>query len=295
MLNASTRVEGSDRPGLGALVAVGQPLGDLGDLAVVGAGEGEQAHLLEAGGGQAPLDHLADAGDRALADRAGDHPGLAEAAAAGAAAEDLDRHALVHRLGQGHERLLGVGPRVEVHHGVLGHPPRDAVGGRDHALDPAVGQVVDRVERGHVDAAGAGQPHQQLLTPAGAALCLPRADEVGDLEHRLLPVADDRGVDEVGDRLGVERRVAAGDDDRVLERAVPRVQRDAGEVQRGEHVGVAELGGEGEAEHVEVAHAAVTVDGELRAPPCSRSSASMSDHTAYERSARASGRSLRTS
>jgi hypothetical protein len=42
------------------------------------------------------------------------------------------------------------------------------------------------------------------------------------------------------------------------------VQRDAGEVERGEHVRVAELGGERQAEQVEVADGAVRVDGELR-------------------------------
>ena len=96
---------------VGALVAVGQALGDLGDLGVVGAGQREQPDLLEAGLADAVLDHRADRLDRALAHRAGDHAGLAEAAAAGAAAEDLDAEALVHGLGQRHQRLGRVGPR----------------------------------------------------------------------------------------------------------------------------------------------------------------------------------------
>jgi hypothetical protein len=58
--------------------------------------------------------------------------------------------------------------------------------------------------------------------------------------------------------------VATGQHDRVLVAAVDRVQRDAGEVEGVEHVGVAELGGEAQAEHVEVADRAVGVDGELR-------------------------------
>ena len=41
-------------------------------------------------------------------------------------------------------------------------------------------------------------------------------------------------------------------------------QRDAGQVERGEHVGVAELGGERDAEQVERAHRPVRVDRELR-------------------------------
>ena len=61
--------------------------------------------------------------------------------------------------------------------------------------------------------------------------------------------------------------------------AVGGVQRDAGEVERGQQVGVAEFGGEGHAEQVEGADRAVRVDGELRMP-CSRISASRSGHTA---------------
>ena len=51
---------------------------------------------------------------------------------------------------------------------------------------------------------------------------------------------------------------------RVLVVAVARLERDAREVERGEQVGVAELGGEADAEQVERADRAVRVDGELR-------------------------------
>ena len=100
--------------------------------------------------------------------------------------------------------------------------------------------------------------------PPGLVLGLPLADDLGDREHDLLAVAEHGGVDEVRDGLGVERGVAAGDDDRVVLAAVGRVQRDPGEVEGVEHVGVAELGGEAQAEEVEGADRAVAVDGELR-------------------------------
>ena len=111
--------------GVGALVAVGEAGGDVGDLGVVGAGQRQQPDLLVAGRLQAGLDHLADAGDRPLAHRPRDHAGLAEAAAPGAAAEDLDAHPLVHRLGQRHERLLRVRQAVEVHERALVDAERD--------------------------------------------------------------------------------------------------------------------------------------------------------------------------
>ena len=45
---------GQRQRGLGALVAVGEALGDLGDLGVVGAGERQQPDLLVAGGARGP-------------------------------------------------------------------------------------------------------------------------------------------------------------------------------------------------------------------------------------------------
>src|SRR5439155_27187827 len=117
--------------------------------------------------------------------------------------------------------------------------------------DPAVRQVVDVVEGGYVGDAVDGEALQQPVAPARPTVGLPGADDVGHPKRRLLAVADHSGVDEVRDRLRVERSVTTGDDDRVPVAAVTREQRDAGEVERGEHVGVAELGGEGDAEDVE--------------------------------------------
>ena len=131
-------------------------------------------------------------------------------------------------------------------------------------LDRAVGGVGHVVELRDVDVAGDREPAEQLVAATHPVLGLPLADDLGDREHDLLAVAEHGGVDEVRDGLGVERRVAAGDDDRVVLAAVGRVQRDPGEVEGVEHVGVAELGGEAQAEEVERADRAVAVDGELR-------------------------------
>ena len=76
------------------------------------------------------------------------------------------------------------------------------------------------VEARHVDAAGAGQAQQHLVAPAGGALGAPGSDDVGDPQDRLLPVADDRAVDEPRYRLGVEGGVPPGEDDRVILAAV---------------------------------------------------------------------------
>ena len=105
---------------------------------------------------------------------------------------------------------------------------------------------------------------------------LPRADHLGDLADRLLAVADDEGVDEVGHGLGVERAVPADDHERVLRTALLGPHRHAGEVEALEDVRVDELGGEAEGEDVEVAGVVVGVDREERhaRPPASRRSMS---------------------
>ena len=126
------------------------------------------------------------------------------------------------------------------------------------------GQVVDVVEARHVDATGGGEAHEHLVAAARAALALPLADQLADREHDLLAVAEHGCVEEVRDRLRVERGVPAGDHDRVRLVAVDRVQRDASQVEAGQEVRVAELGRERDAEQVERADRAVRVDREVR-------------------------------
>ena len=170
-LNASTLVTGQAQARLGALVAVGEALHDAGDLGVVGAGQRLSRPTSSKPVASRPwLDHLADALDGALPHRTGDHAGLAEAAAPGATAEDLHAHPLVHALRERHQRLLRVGPLVEVHRGLLGDPLGHTVTARGHGLDRAVTGIGDVVEAGHVHAAGFGQPQQHFLAAARSAL-----------------------------------------------------------------------------------------------------------------------------
>ena len=168
----------------------------------------------------------------------------------------------MHHLDERDELLLRVGPLGEVGDGAL----VDAVGhvgeARAHLGDERA-VVLDVVHRRHVDAGDGGQLAQHALA-GGAPGALPRADHLGDLADRLLAVADDERVDEVGHRLGVERAVAADDHERVLGTALLGPHRHAGEVEALEHVRVDELGGEAEGEHVEVAGRVVGVDREER-------------------------------
>ena len=187
---------------------------------------------------------------------------MAETATARAAAEDLDAHALVHGLGDGDRRGLGIWPVIEVHQGVLGHAPRHVFAVGRNATNAAVFEVVDVVELGHIDAAGAREAQQDLV--ATSALGLGLANDRGDVEHCLFAVAEHCGVNEHRQGLGVEGCVAAGDHDRVCVGAVDCVQRNAREIEGGQHVGVAKLGGERDAHEVELTDGSVVFDAELR-------------------------------
>ena len=168
----------------------------------------------------------------------------------------------MHDLDERHELVLRVGPVAEVGDGAL----VDALGHVGEAR-PHLGDerpvVVDLVHRGHVDPGDRRQLAQHALTRR-APRARPRADHLGDLAHRLLAVADHEGVDEVGHRLGVEGAVPTDDHERVLGPAVLGPDGHPGQVEALEHVGVHELGGEAEGDHVEVTGRVVGVDGEQR-------------------------------
>ena len=114
-VNASTRSDGSDTLDVAGALLVVHEIGDEAvDAGEVGARQRRERDLVVAGAAQALAHHGAHLLVGSLAHRARDHPGLAEAAAARAAAEDLDVEAVVHDLDERHELLLRVRPVGEV-------------------------------------------------------------------------------------------------------------------------------------------------------------------------------------
>ncbi len=160
--------------------------------------------------------------------------------------------------------FFGYGHSREVGDGALVDDGRDVgVAGRDRTHDRAV--VLDVVERRDVDAGDRREVAQHgLAAPRAAAL--PRADDLDDLGDDLFAVADHERVDVLGERLGVVRAVAAGDDDRVRGRPVLVADGHAREVDQVQEVRVDELGREVEGEDVELGRGAVRVDAEQRHP-----------------------------
>ena len=102
-----------------ALLLVHEPGDEPVDAREVGRRQRRERDLVVAGAAQAVAHHRAHLVGRALAHRAGDHPRLAEPAAAGAAAEHLDVEAVVDDLDQRDELLLRVRPLGEVGDGAL--------------------------------------------------------------------------------------------------------------------------------------------------------------------------------
>ena len=235
------------------------------DAAEVGSAQRGEGDLVVAGAPQALADHGAYLLGRTLAHGTGDHPGLAEAAAAGAAPEDLDVEPVVHHLGQRHELLLGVGPVGQIgHRALLDHGGHVAVARLD-GHQPAA--LVDGLVHGrHVDPGHPGQGPQHPGAPACSARRLPVPHHLGDVAHRLLAVAEHREVEEVGQRLGVVGAVAPGADQRI--RVVPGSSPDGHtrEIDAVQHVGVGELGREVEGDHVEPRSRTVGVQREQRQP-----------------------------
>ena len=264
-VKASTRRLGQAHGHVAAADGVVHGRGDdVLDAGEVGGGEAGEGDLVVAGAAQALLHHGGDLLGRPLPHRAGDHAGLAEAAAPGAAAEDLDVEAVVDHLGEGHELLLGVGPVGEVGDGALLDDGGRGGVDRDGGLEAPVGQVAGLVEVGHVHALDAGEGRGARSARSARPPAFQAADDRVDLAHDLLAVAQHHEVEEVGERLGVVGGVAAGADQRVGGGAVGGAHGHAGQVDAVQDVRVDELGGEVEGDEVELVGRAVGVDREQR-------------------------------
>jgi hypothetical protein len=247
-----------------AVLAVDDAGHDIRDPGEVRGGQRRERDLVVAGASEALGHHRADLLGGPLAHRPGDHAGLAEPAAPRAAPEHLDVQPVVHHLGQGHQLAARVGPVGEVGDGPLLHH-LGRLGPHGLHGDEVGAVVAGLVGGGHVHPGQAAERAQDL-PPVAAAGALPVAHHLGDLRDRLLAVAEDDDVEEVGDGLRVVGAVAARDDQRVLGPAIGGSHGHAGEVHAVQQVGVGELRRQVERQQVEGAGGTVGVDAEQRHP-----------------------------
>ncbi len=139
--------------------ALVQAVDELPDLRVVRAVQRQQRQLVIAGRGDDRLGLLHERVKLPLAHRAVDHPGLAEAAAAGAAARYLDLRPVMHRLGPRHHRPRRPRLRVKVLDDAARHALRNARLARLRD-EQALRALVRGVERRRVDALDGGAAAQ---------------------------------------------------------------------------------------------------------------------------------------
>ena len=164
---------------------------------------------------------------------------------------------------------------VSANRGVIaGQPGRGRPGARrpDRRPRPA-GRFVARLVAGRARRRRApgtgpqqGLPSDRTVTGAGPLGALDRGHHLVDLPHRLLAVPEHEAVHEVGQGLGIEGAVPAGHHHRVVGGAVGGVDRDPGQVDQIEDVGVDQLGGQIEGQDVEGPGGQVVLEGEQGHP-----------------------------
>jgi len=162
-------------------------------------------------------------------------------------------------LCEGHDHRLGLIGGIEVIHP---HPldgQRRRGVGRLPTAGVALGGVASAVKRRNVDSGDGGQAAQDRDTSLAARP--PIAHGVQDLVHGRLTVADQYGVEEVGDRLGVGGARAAADDNWFLLAATLCAAGDACQVEEVRNVDVVELGLQGDADDVELGNRPVGLQG----------------------------------
>jgi hypothetical protein len=132
--------------------------------------------------------------------------------------------------------------------GLLAHRGRHAGLDRLDCQQLPFGAVAGGIEGGHVDPLHLGQPPQPL-GPRGVAAGLQGVEEGG---QQQLAIAEQHGVEEGGERLGVggEHRSAA-EHDRIVVAPLGRPEGDALPLQQIEQYGSIELPAEGEPEQIE--------------------------------------------
>ena len=217
---------------------------------VIGAAERQQREIAVAGAGHPLLHRLDHRLWLHIAGRAGEHAGLAETAAPGAAAADLDREPVMDGFDVGDQTHAVVG------HGG-GHPPQHAR--RQFRPQGLEGDAIGPrgIERRHVDARHMGQINQQrrAAQPGGFGL----GHHQANLRQQFLAIAEGEEIKEGRVRFRVAGGGgAAGEDQRrccrIVERQVAPLggpQRQARQIQHLEDVGGTQLVAEAEAEDVE--------------------------------------------
>ena len=223
--------------------------GDLAYVRVVGRGEARQPNLLIAGRPQNRLGGRDGHVWRALPQRPRLHSRLAEAAAACAAAHDLDLGPVEDDAHVRHELANAMHGGFEVGGDAARDGGRGSVVETVQAVEPAIGAVARAVQRGHVHARDARQGTQDCgpinapvpLAGFGVQAAVPaeRLQDVADLEDHVFALAQHHSIDEIRKRLGIGDDRTPGDDQRIGLVTLDSRKRHSAEVEHFQDVRVA--------------------------------------------------------
>ncbi len=236
---------------------------------IIAAAQAQEADFFKTAGfdhGVYGLHHLVD---WTFAHRAKDHPGLAETAATRTAAHNLNRSTVVDDIDKGHNKLCYRG-RHNRHHPLEHFRRRHRVIGCDRSNCPIRG-IAYIVKGWHVNARNFYQAFQECFTvrkrdtgnrirsvfhPVSrfpySVFPLPRRIHCHHFKNDLFAFPDHHGVKKGAHRFGVVAARTTGDHKRVFRRAIGGAQRDAGQIQHCEHVGIKLFVGQAKADHVKV-------------------------------------------
>ena len=226
-----------------------EPVKDFLQPGMVRGGKTGQAQFIVAGVVAKNPGAVADEPGGTLPEGAVNLTGLTEPAAAHTAAQNFHAGAVLHGPHHRHHKILGRRKGIQILHNGLGHPFRDTGTVGTDGFHPSVRQISHIIKGRNINARDLGQSDKKLfLIPAGLFPLLHRG---ADLLQHLFAFAQLHHVKKVRHRLGVAHAGASRDNQRPTPVPVAGAQRNTGKIQHRQHVGIAQLILQREADNVE--------------------------------------------
>ena len=186
-----------------------QIVAQLRKLRIIAGAEGGKGHLLIAGivAGLPAVAHAQIL--TAVAHRAVHIPRLAESAATDAAAEQFQRHPVLHDLRGGHDGLGGIVGLVHVFHNALAHYLWGALLGHN-LLHRSVLVVIHFIQAGHIQPRHLRRSAKEF--PFTPSIFSGFTVQINEFYRHILALTQTDDVHKVGDRFRIIHSRTAGND-----------------------------------------------------------------------------------
>ena len=197
----------------------------------------------------------------AVTDRAIDIARLTETTATDTAAEQLQRHAILHDLRRGHDGLDGEIGLVHILHDALLHLNGGTLE-RNDLLDGSVIVVLDVIEAGDIEPLDLGGGNEELVLAPTLAACL--AVQLNQLHRHIFTLAQGDDVDKVRHGLGVIHGCTACDHQGGQTLTLGGVERDIGKIQHVEDGGERHLIAHGKGHNIKIGNGVARLEAKER-------------------------------